>query len=250
MTKFTLKSLSYHKNILKITKKIDILNSVIIYWYKQYSFQLRKFGNLAATQLITAIIRDGIKLWMYDLSKLRNRGLNDIRKIKKSNKSTKYSITKNLKSEKKYIKNTLNTLKHLTYNDSQKWENTVNRFKLKKSHFPNINQKYWLIFKYLCAGKKSEHCNCTHIGCGSKVIYALTQDKIVNNSNKPICNHLKFGELIDKLIYILEKALENINEMENERKYLVYAGHRVNNNISLLSKLPIEIIDEINKKID
>ena len=66
-----------------------------------------------------------------------------------------------------------------------------------------------------------------------------------NTPGRPCCQHVKFGVLIDALIYILETALTNINEMEKERGFILYTGHRVNEH-SLLAKLPIELVRKIN----
>ena len=67
-----------------------------------------------------------------------------------------------------------------------------------------------------------------------------------NTPGIPCCHHVNFGDLINGLIYILETALTNIDEMEKERGYILYTGHQVNDN-SLLAKLPIELVRKINE---
>ena len=104
------------------------------------------------------------------------------------------------------------------------------------------------MFKYFCGGSPSEHCSCTHVGCATNVINRLLQEQNISNNNL-LCRHIKFGNLIVSLINIIETAINNINEVENEIKYLLYTGHYVNGKNSLLSSIPIELVCKINDDV-
>ena len=191
-----------------------------------------------------------IKDWMFTINKIKANCLNDIRKLKKSPKNVRFHMINQLLSSKEYLQNNLKIIKILTYNNCKDWDSIVNRLNLVDSQFPNVNKKYWEMFKYFCGGSASEHCSCTHVRCTTNVINDLMQDTITSNNSTLLCKHVKFGNLIDALIKIIETALDNINEVENEIKYLLYTGHYMNEQTSLLSIIPIELVSKINDDVN
>jgi hypothetical protein len=248
MASFNMKSQAYAKNVMKIVDILSTLSPTIVSWYSLYSKKIQKFGELSGGDMIYTIGAGNIiKEWMFAINKIKINGKNDIRKFNNSPEDVKYYVVSQLFSNKERIQQKLKVIKVLTNNDCEEWTDIVNRFDLVDSQFPNVNKKYWEMFKYFCGGTASEHCSCTHVECARSVITGLIQNTISTTDTVFYCKHCKFGDLIDGLIYILETALENINEMEKERGYILYTGHhQLNDAHSLFATLPIELVRKIN----
>ena len=243
MTSFNLNSKAYAKNILKVVAYLDIFNPTLLSWYNLFSKKVRNFGELSGTNMVFTIGGGNIiKHWMFDISKMKANNLNDIRKFNNSTYNIKYNCVNPLFSHKSNITRILKIIKVLTNNDCEEWTEIVRRFNLVDSPYTK-DKNYWEMFKYFCGGCASEHCSNTHVECARHVMIGLIQ----NTPGRPCCQHVKFGDLIDGLIYILETALTNIDEMEKERGYILYTGHQVNDDTSLLAKLPIELVRKINE---
>lgn len=250
MASFNMQSHAYAKNILKVADILASLSPTIISWYSLYSKKIKDFGDLSGIDMIYFVsICDPVKEWMFTINKLKTNCLNDIRKLNNSPKNVRFNAINQLLSSKEYIQNNLKIIKILTQNNCKEWESVVNKLDLVDSQFPNVNKKYWEMFKYFCGGSASEHCSNTHIVCNRNTINVLMHYQNIDNNSALLCRHVKFGDLVDALIKILEIALDNINEVENEIKYLVYSGHFMNEESSLLATLPTELIGKINDNI-